>query len=259
MEAGKSGVQPGPGPVSNLSANESGTGPADRVDRLSATGVRFAYSAWMPKKTKAARSAKKASQHSDTAYVLKVALREVRPPIWRRLRVAADLSLRDLHHVLQVALGWTDSHLHEFEIGGRRYGMPAPEEDYGEPPLDEQDHRLSGLLRKGSRAEYIYDFGDGWQHDIVVESEVSSIGTALKAECLAGARARPPEDCGGAPGYADLLEALADPSNERHAALKEWVGPHFAPEELDLASVNRELRGAGSAAWRRKRERFYGS
>jgi len=84
------------------------------------------------------------------AYILKVALRGVKPPIWRRLRVATDLTLRDLHHVLQIALGWTDSHLHEFEIAGKRYGMPDPQEDIGPSPLDEQNYRLSELFRKGS-------------------------------------------------------------------------------------------------------------
>jgi hypothetical protein len=193
------------------------------------------------------------------AYVLEVALCGVKPPIWRRLRVATDLTLRDLHHVLQIALGWTDSHLHEFEINGKRYGMPDPEEDIGPSPLDEQDYRLTELFRKGSRAEYLYDFGDDWRHEIVVEDAVSSESDAPKAQCLTGARACPPEDCGGPYRYADLLEVMANPSNKRYADLREWVGPYFAPEEFNLAFVNRELRGAGSAPWRRKRERFYGS
>jgi hypothetical protein len=193
------------------------------------------------------------------AYILKVALRDVKPPIWRRLRVATDLTLRDLHHVLQIALGWTDSHLHEFEIGGKRYGMPDPQEDIGPSPLDEQNYRLIELFQKGSRAEYLYDFGDDWRHEVVVEDAVSSESDAPKAQCLAGARACPLEDCGGPYGYADLLEVLANPSNERYAELREWVGPDFAPEDFDLAFVNRELRGAGSVSWRRKREQFYGS
>ena len=205
----------------------------------------------MPKKAKVVRLAR-------SALVLKVTLREVSPPVWRRLRVAGDLTLRELHHVLQIAMGWTDSHLHEFEVGRRRYGMPDPEEDLGEPPLDEQDHPLYRLFREGARAEYVYDFGDGWRHEIVVEEAVTPEAGAAKAECLAGARACPPEDCGGDHGYAELLEAIADPSNERHEELREWVGPDFDPEAFGLAAVNRALRGAGSAAWRRKRERFYG-
>ncbi|HZR08887.1 MAG TPA: plasmid pRiA4b ORF-3 family protein [Myxococcales bacterium] len=194
---------------------------------------------------------------SPGAYLLKVTLEEVRPAIWRRIRVAGDLTLRELHHVLQIALGWTDSHLHEFEIDGKRYGMPDPLEDIGEPPDDEQDYRLDELLRKGSHAEYLYDFGDGWRHEIVVEGEEPANRGATKAECLAGARACPPEDSGGAYGYDELLKALVEPTNRRHRELLEWVGPHFAPEELDLLSINRALRGAGSVRWRQRRERFY--
>ncbi len=213
----------------------------------------------MAKAAKRSTRATKSLGGRPVTFVLKVTLREVRPPIWRRVRVAGDLTLRELHHVLQIALGWTDSHLHEFEIRGKRYGMPDPHEDFGEPPLEEQDYSLQGLLRKGNRFGYLYDFGDGWQHDVVIEREEAPEQRASKAECLAGARAAPPEDCGGVHGYADLLEALADPAHERHAELREWVGPYFAPEEFDLVIVNRELRGAGSVAWRRRRERFYGS
>ncbi|HET7786367.1 MAG TPA: plasmid pRiA4b ORF-3 family protein [Myxococcales bacterium] len=213
----------------------------------------------MAKATKRLPRAARPLRGRSVAYVLKVTLREVRPPIWRRVRVAGDLTLRELHHVLQIALGWTDSHLHEFEIGEKRYGMPDPEEDFGEPPLDEQEYELQNLLRKGNRFEYHYDFGDDWRHQIVVEREETPEQSAPKAECLAGARGVPPEDCGGPSGYADLLEALADPAHERHAELREWAGPYFAPEEIDLALINRELRGAGSVAWRRHRERFYRS
>jgi len=138
---------------------------------------------------------------SSAAYLLKVTLQEIPLPIWRRIRVAGDLSLRELHHVLQIAFGWTESHHHEFEIDGKRYGMPDPLENIGEPTLDEQDYRLNELLQKGSAAEYLYDFGDGWRHDIVVEDEEAAMRSLLKAECLAGARACPPEDSGGAHRY----------------------------------------------------------
>jgi len=219
----------------------------------------FAYAARMAKKTKVVPFRAQKPPRSPRAYVLKVALRGARPPIWRRIRVASDLSLRELHHVLQIAFGWTDSHLHEFEIGGKHYGIPDPLEDIGEPPLDEQNYQLHELLQNGSRAEYLYDFGDSWRHDIVVEDEEAAKRSAPKAECLAGARACPPEDSGGAHRYEELLEAVADPTNKRRRELLEWVGPYFAPEQFDLASVNRALRGAGSVTWRRRRERFYTS
>jgi len=137
--------------------------------------------------------------------------------------------------------------------------MPDPLEDIGDPPLDEQNYELTELLQKGSRAEYLYDSGDGWRHDIVIEDEEPAKRGELKAECLAGGRACPPEDFGGAHRYEELLEAVADPTNKRHRELLEWVGPHFNPEEFDLASVNRAIRGAGSVTWRRRRERFYTS
>lgn len=193
---------------------------------------------------------------SGALYELRVTLREVRPPIWRRLRVSGSLTLRDLHHVLQIAFGWTDTHLHELEIAGRRYGMLAPEgEKIGEAPLDERQYALDAVLRAGDRFEYTYDFGDDWRHDVLVEKSLPPI--AVKAECLEGERAGPPEDCGGPLGYEHLLEVLGKPRHREHRSLREWVGPHFAPEDFDLAAVNRELRSAGTAAFRRKRERFY--
>jgi hypothetical protein len=198
----------------------------------------------------------RAPQQGGGAYVLSVTLSEVKPPVWRRLRVASDLTLRDLHHVLQIAMRWDDCHLHEFAIDGKRYGMPDPSEDRGPSPLDEQEYRLAALLQKGMRFEYLYDFADEWRHEIIVEDSASHESDAPKAQCLAGARACPPEDCHGALGYNDLLQALARPS-KRSAELRAWVGPDFAPEKFDLDLVNRELRGAGTAAWRRKRERFY--
>ena len=107
---------------------------------------------------------------TQTGYELKVTLRDVSPPVWRRVRVAGSMTLRDLHHVLQVSLGWMDSHLHEFRIRGRRYGMPDPEDNYGEPPLDEVEYRLGELVRAGDRFEYVHDFGDGSRHEVVVAS-----------------------------------------------------------------------------------------
>jgi Plasmid pRiA4b ORF-3-like protein len=191
-----------------------------------------------------------------SAFLLCVTLRDVTPPIWRRIRVASVLTVRDLHHVLQIAVGWSDSHLHEFEIEGKRYGIPDRADDRSRSPLDEQDYRLGALLRKGMRLRYLYDLGDEWWHDVIVEDTASPPPDAPKAECLGGERACPPEDCHGPLGYRDLLGVLAS-SSKRSAQLREWVGPDFAPEKFDLASVNGELRGAGSESWRRKREELY--
>ena len=139
--------------------------------------------------------------------------------------VPTTATLLELHAVLQVALGWTDSHLHEFEAAdGRRYGLPDP--DFGDGIHDESAVLLRDLSR---RFVYRYDFGDGWEHDVEV---IGSGGPA--AGCLDGEGACPPEDCGGVSGYADLRAALADPSDPDHAELADWAtvwSPNWADDE----------------------------
>lgn len=175
------------------------------------------------------------------AYQIKVSLRGVRPPIWRRLRVPAGITLGQLHDVLQVAMGWSDYHMHVFEVGSARYGMPDPELGF----RDDRKARLATVAPTvGSRLQYEYDFGDSWQHDIVVE-EVLEAGCGEGEEypvCMAGRRACPPEDCGGAWGYQHLLEVLADPTHEEHEHLSEWVGGPFEPGAFDRNVVNDVLR-----------------
>lgn len=172
---------------------------------------------------------------------VKVTLRNVRPPIWRRLLVPASFTLRQLHQVLIVAMGWHGSHLHQFFIHGRFYGKRDSE--LGGATLDERHHNLEHVLALGARSfQYEYDFGDGWVHRIAIEKVEESEGRALRPLCLAGKRACPPEDCGGFFGYAELLRTLADPSDPEHAEMKEWAGPHFDPEEFDAGSVNAALR-----------------
>jgi hypothetical protein len=185
-----------------------------------------------------------------TVYQLKVTLRGVRPPIWRRLRVPGALTLGRLHHALQIALGWTDSHLHQFLVGDDLYGVPDPADDLGVKVLDERRVRLEQIAtRARSRFVYEYDFGDGWEHDVVVEGIEQIAAPDWFVMCLDGRRACPPEDCGGPLGYADLIECLADPNHPEHEEMKEWAGPDVAPEDFDLKRVNSELRSA-TARWR---------
>jgi hypothetical protein len=184
---------------------------------------------------------------------LEVTVRFVTPVVWRRLRVSASLSLRELHHVLQIALGWDDKHLHQFDIDGETYGMKVP----GEAPIpDEREFQLGPLLRGVETFDYLYDFGDDWSHEISVKP-VPLTPRSPKAECLDGERAVPPEDCGGPPGYSQLLKALKKPKSPRGREVIEWIGPDFDPSFFDLQGVNRELRTAGTKAFLRKRERFY--
>jgi Plasmid pRiA4b ORF-3-like protein len=187
--------------------------------------------------------------------ILKIALRGVRPPVWRRVRVTSDMTLRMLHQVIQEAMGWEDAHLHEFEVGKRRYGEPSDDLWPGmERTFSENGVRLGALVDQGvTRFRYVYDFGDGWEHEVVVEKVGPVDPEQQYPSLITGKRACPPEDCGGVYGYYRLLEVLADPSDEEHAELTEWVGGEFDPERLDTERISRAL--AGIARRRRPRGR----
>ena len=175
-------------------------------------------------------------------YQLKITLVEIAPPVWRRILVRGDLSLERLHDVFQCVMGWQDAHLHEWTVGGRRYGQPEPDE-----PEYEVDEEAKLTLREaapieGARFEYVYDLGDSWTHEVTVEKIELPDPELRAAECLIGERACPPEDCGGPPGYEEFLEAIRDPRHPEHKDQLAWVGGRFDPEAFDLAAVNRRLR-----------------
>jgi hypothetical protein len=173
-------------------------------------------------------------------YQLKITLLETAPPVWRRFRVPADLLLPRLHDVVQAVMGWKDTHLHQFSSGSIRFGEPDPEWDTG--AIDYQEIRLNQILRRmGDRFGYEYDFGDDWQHEIVLERILEGEEGQTPLRCLEGERACPPEDCGGIPGYQELLEALADPAQPDHADRQRWVGKKWDPEWFDIDPVNRRL------------------
>ena len=175
-------------------------------------------------------------------YQLKISLVEIEAEIWRRLLVPRGVRLDRLHEIFQVAMGWTNSHLHEFRVGDTRYGEPDPEFDEGDV-RDERSVRLFEVAPGvNDTFRYEYDFGDRWEHLVVIEKILTpEESPADLPVCLAGARACPPEDCGGVPGYENLLEALRDPEHEEHDAMLEWVGGGFDPEAFDLKRVNRLL------------------
>lgn len=177
-------------------------------------------------------------------YQLKVTLLGTSPPIWRRLLVPADLTLAQLHDVLQAAMGWQDCHMHEFSAGGRHFGRSNPEDGLmGIPPVEnERTVRLSRVLgRVGAKAIYTYDFGDSWEHAIVLEKRLPvDLNTAYPI-CTEGKFACPPEDCGGIPGFYDFVEAINDPDHERHDELREWIGDDYDSEAFSVDEVNRLL------------------
>ena len=167
-----------------------------------------------------------------------------KPPIWRRLLVPATMRLNRLHDVIQVTMGWEDYHLHAFEAGGVDYGVPDAELGH----RDERKTSVGELLSEpGDRMRYVYDFGDHWQHDVVVEKVLASDPGGRYPVCLTGKGRCPPEDCGGVSGYADLRETLVDTAHTEHADMLEWLGidsaDEFDPDAFDPVEVNLMLGG----------------
>jgi len=173
-------------------------------------------------------------------FELKVTLREIEPPIWHQIQVQSDITLASLHDILQIVMGWTNSHLHLFEdADGERYGMPEPEMNL----RDDRRVQLDRLLRRpGERIYYEYDFGDSWGHDVVLERIVRPESGAKYPHVAGGARACPPEDCGGVPGYEEFLSIIANPRHPEHDETLTWAGGAFDPEAFDVDEKNRRLR-----------------
>lgn len=166
---------------------------------------------------------------------LKISLVGVsKPPVWRRVLVAPTMRLDQLHDVIQTAMGWTDTHMHEFTAGGVDYGPRDPELNLG----DERRARVGDLIgRPKDRMRYTYDFGDYWQHDVVVEKVLPAEAGARYPRCVAGKGRRPPEDCGGVWGYRELREKLADPAHDEHADMLDWLGIDSATD-FDVAAFD---------------------
>ena len=189
------------------------------------------------------------SESATLVHQLKITLRGVtRPPVWRRVLVPSDVTLRDLHEVIQQVMGWDNCHMHVFSTGGQEYGSPDPELGHS----SDRNVLLSQVLTgPGDRLRYTYDFGDDWEHDIVLEETRTAVPKETYPSCVTGKGACPPEDCGGAWGYDGLKEILADPSHEDHQDMLEWLGldagADFDPKEFSVAEVNARLRPLSKA------------
>ena len=177
-------------------------------------------------------------------YQITVTLIDTRPPIWRRFRTH-DCTLDELHEHIQM--GWTNSHLHQFRVGQTRYGDPdllvENFEEFGYE--DSATTRLSEVVPAGGkpfRFHYEYDFGDSWNHEVLVEAPVPAESGIDYPQCVGGERACPPEDVGGVGGYAEFLDAIGKSDHERHREMLEWVGGRFDPQAFDRASATRRMR-----------------
>ena len=173
-------------------------------------------------------------------YQLKITLRDSKPPIWRCVLVEGSTNLFELHQTIQVAMGWTDSHLHQFIINKEYYAIPDP---YAMRSLkDERRFSLEQVApQENNKLIYEYDFGDSWEHQILVEKISPPDPSTSYPVCIKGKRACPPEDVGGVWGHEGFLEAMSDPNHPDHDNFLEWWGEPFAPEAFDLEKINLEL------------------
>jgi Plasmid pRiA4b ORF-3-like protein len=175
-----------------------------------------------------------------STYQIRIILRGLRPPIWRVLQVASDTRLADFNTVLQVAMGWSNIHLHQFEWQGMRYGIPDP--DAPDDTCRESDFCLDELLLEaGDSLVYRYDFGGDWVHRVQLEKVLDFDERLPLPLCLRGRRACPLEDVGGPPGYKAFLGTFSDPAHPDHAELLAWIEGQFDPEHFDVGKTNDAL------------------
>jgi hypothetical protein len=174
-------------------------------------------------------------------YQIKISLNDIRPPIWRRLEVFGDTTLEKLHLIFQVAMGWANYHLHQFTIRGEEYGPPDPDYDY--EVEDERKVKLHQVVpMEKFKFSYVYDFGDNWEHTVLVEKILPVEKGKRYPNCSKGKRACPPEDVGGVWGYMDFLQIVKDVNHSEHEDMLQWVGGGFDSEEFDTKYVNERLK-----------------
>jgi DNA invertase Pin-like site-specific DNA recombinase len=181
---------------------------------------------------------------AQSIYQLKITLKDIRPPIWRQVQVHNDVTLGHLHWVIQFSMGWTNSPLHSFSIQGVEYGLPMPELGFDEMGLrDEQPVKLSKII-PGEKFKfvYLYDFGDSWEHEVLVEKVLEADPEIDYPICLKAKRACPPEDCGGTWAYQEFIKAIQDPEHPEHEEMLEWVEGFFDPEDAAFNEINPRLK-----------------
>lgn len=179
-------------------------------------------------------------------YQFKITLKGIRPPIWRRFQVHSHITFVELHHTIQAVMGWAGYHLHQYFVNGY---LLTDRETLDESGYGDGDVAKSWLnkfvQREGEKFVYEYDFGDSWEHELLLEKILEPEAGVTYPRCLKGKRACPPEDCGGVWGYQLFLEALQDPENPEYEELLEWLDYEFDPEKFDLEWVNKQLAQRG--------------
>jgi hypothetical protein len=176
---------------------------------------------------------------TDNVAKLRVELESIQPLIWRRVAVPTSMKLNQLHHVVQAAMGWLDRHLWMLTAGDRSYGVFIPgEDDWNERIDDAETTTLATILSGGLKEfSYLYDFGDSWQHRIIVENVKPAEQQTSYPEFLGGERRCPPEDCGGIPGYYDFLDKITAKQGKKRKAAIDWHGGPYDPDDIDEQQI----------------------
>jgi hypothetical protein len=180
----------------------------------------------------------------DSVYQFKITLKDTKPPIWRRIQAPETYTFWDLHVAIQDAMGWLDSHLHHFKILNpatgikEEIGIPDEDSDWDPPILPGWKQKIADYFSmKNTKSEYVYDYGDNWEHTVKLEKILPRQKGIKYPVCMDGKRACPPEDCGGPWGYEEFLAAIANPDHEEHEEWLEWAGGEFNPEYFDPKEV----------------------
>ena len=189
-----------------------------------------------------AGTARKLVSKRGATLQLHIELRGSKPKIWRRVLVPETITLAKLHGVIQAVFGWSGGHLHEFNVGEERFGTPDPEYDAPGEVRNERTTRLASALGAARTMNYVYDFGDNWQHRIKVEKTLAADPHIELPLCIDGANATPPDDCGGIYGYYGFVAALGDPNHPEHREMSEWIGRPWDVTEFDIDRANSWLR-----------------
>ena len=194
--------------------------------------------------SKLGTSGQSTKPESGKVFQFKITLKDTKPPVWRRIQVPEEYSFWDLHVAIQDAMGWLDYHLHQFDIFDARkqrmefVGIPGDEFLLGQEVLPGWEVPIKRhFTAANQKARYLYDFGDDWEHTILLEKILPKEASVSFPRCVGGRRKRPPEDCGGAWGYRDFLRVISDPHDEEYESTMEWVGGTFDPDDFDAKGV----------------------
>jgi len=173
---------------------------------------------------------------------LRITIPDIEPEIWREILIKNDITFKKLHEIIQLSFGWTNSHLYNFDVNGILFSMP--DKEFENNDLDAKNKITEFLIEKGQKALYTYDFGDYWEHEIEIVDVLKKEKGIRYPKCLDGRRNGPPEDCGGIPGYEDVIDALTSKDKGEYEDLLEWLG-NYDPEKFDIDKINKAILNPG--------------